>query len=73
MSNEEIRTGDLVKIRSDGERFWCEVMGRDDNNSLQLRVNSYCIVAPYEFGQIIAWPADEVIEVWDDKEAQRDE
>lgn len=60
--SEEISVGDFVKVRSHGERFWCEVTGKDDEG-IQGKVNNNLIIAPYKLGDTIGILPEEIIEV----------
>jgi uncharacterized protein YegJ (DUF2314 family) len=67
MDKIEIQTGDFVKVRSHGERFWCIITGRGDTGYTGT-VNNNLVVAPYEFGQTIAIQEADIIDHMKPKE-----
>lgn len=58
----KIEIGDFVKVRSHGERFWCEVLGKDDAGVL-VRVNNHLLCAPYKFGEAISIEEKDILDL----------
>lgn len=54
----------LVKIRRNGERFWCEITGQHDDGSYQATINNHVMMQPESFGDEIRITEDEVIDVY---------
>jgi len=68
MSDEEIKIGSYVKVRCNGERFWCEVIGFDsDKGIIKTRIDNKLIMSHDMSIDDVLWiePKD-IIDVYKD-------
>ncbi len=62
MEKKSIQIGDFIKVRSNGERFWCIVEGFGDEGVV-AKVNNHVVMQNFSFGDNIAVQLEDVIEV----------
>lgn len=68
MSDEEIKIGSYVKVRCNGERFWCEVTGFDtDKGLIKTRIDNELISNEMKLNDILWIEPMNIIQVFKDE------